>query len=319
MKAPVPLVSIVLPTFNGMGTLPAVFSAIRRQLADFSFELVVIDSSSTDGTQELARSAADRCEVISQEHFDHGLTRNRAISLCRGELIVMLSQDAEPLSDGWLAALTAPLRRDPSVAGTFARQQLRASPCPMLRFYHARDLTSSLESRVVGINGLDEYTALPPIERLQRCRFDNVCSCLRRTVWEEAPFPSTPIAEDLWWSKRALLAGHKIAYVADAVVLHSHERSARYELIRTYFVHQQLYLLFGIRTIPTLRALVVATASSVRLHLRCVFAIDARRQSGDVTRAITLAVAWPLGQFAGALAAARQMNLVRRRRIRCVS
>ena len=54
-----PLVSIVLPTQNGMATLPALLDAFDRQRIDCEFEIIAVDSSSTDGTAEFFRNRAD--------------------------------------------------------------------------------------------------------------------------------------------------------------------------------------------------------------------------------------------------------------------
>ena len=122
------------------------------------------------------------------------------------------------------------------------------------------------------------------------------------------PFRETPIAEDLAWGREALLAGHRIVYAADAVVLHSHHRSARYEFLRTYFLHRRLHDLFDLRTIPTLAALIRAVASSTALHLRLSGADEPRRR--DRRRAIALGLAWPAGQYLGGLSAARRWKLI---------
>src|SRR5919204_2279212 len=74
-----PRVSIVLPTRNGMATLPQVVDTIARQKVSFAFELVAIDSSSSDGTAEFIRMRADRVLEIPASAFNHGLSRNAAI------------------------------------------------------------------------------------------------------------------------------------------------------------------------------------------------------------------------------------------------
>src|SRR5262249_45025827 len=124
---------------------------------------------------------------------------------------------------------------------------------------------------------------------------DNVCACIRRSVWRAHPFQSTPIAEDLEWARDVLLSGGRLAYVPEATVVHSHDRSARYEFLRTYVLHRRLYQLFGLRLIPTLPALVRAVGSTLAVHIRC-------DRSG---RSVGLALAWPVGQYLGALSAAR--------------
>lgn len=289
-----PLVSIVVPTRNGAATLPALLDAIARQQVGFPFEVVAVDSGSTDGTLDLLRPRVDRVITVDAGAFDHGLTRNLGIEQARGELIVLMVQDALPASETWLSALTAPFAADPNLAGTFARQLPRPDASPIARHYLEHWAASSSVPRLAALSA-GEFARLDPMAKLACCTFDNVCSCIRRAVWARHPFRSTPIAEDVEWARDALLAGHRLAFVPEAAVFHSHDRSARYELARTYQVHRRLYDLFGVRTIPTLPLLARAVASSLRLHLRCERSL----------RAMTLAFAWPVGQYLGALSAAR--------------
>ena len=60
-----PLVSIVLLTRDGAETLPAALEAIGRQRTDFPFEIVAVDSGSTDGSLAVLERVAR--EVIHIE------------------------------------------------------------------------------------------------------------------------------------------------------------------------------------------------------------------------------------------------------------
>lgn len=288
-----PFVSIVLPTRNGARTLPALLAGIARQQVNFGFEIIAVDSSSTDGTAELLRGRVDRLLTIYAADFDHGLTRNLGVEHARGELIVLMVQDALPASNSWLAALTAPLTADGTLAGTFARQRPRPESSALTRRHLARWAASSDEPRTTAIADRAEFEALPPLAQFERCIFDNVCSCIRRSVWSRHPFAKTPIGEDIEWARDVLLAGHRLAYVPEAEVIHSHDRSASYELARTRALHRRLYELFRLRTIPSLPLLARAIASSLAVHLRCE----------RTARAIALAFVWPLGQYLGARSA----------------
>ena len=290
-----PKVSIVIPTLNGAATLPALLDGIWRQRVPFVFEVIAIDSGSTDGTVELLRARGVEVIAIDPRTFDHGLTRNHGIEHARGELVVLTVQDAEPASDTWLNALTAPFARDARLAGTFARQQARSNAGGIARHYLSLWVAAGAEPRIAELASVAEFEALTPMERLNRCAFDNVCSCIPRSVWAQHPFPSVPIGEDIAWGRTVLLAGYRLKYVPEAVVVHSHNRSARYELSRTRALHAQLYQLFGLQTIPTLPLLARAIASSVPLHVQL-------RGYGppSFARAIGWAVAWPLGQYLGA-------------------
>lgn len=307
-----PRVSIVLPAKNGMTTLPAVFDALRAQQAPCGWEVVAIDSGSTDGTLEFLRRHADRTLTIPPASFDHGLTRNAGLAEARGEYVVLLVQDAVPASPSWLAALIAPLARDPSLAGTFARQQARPEASEITRRYLDGWIAASPTARVVGLTR-DEYDGMSPLERLDRCAFDHVCAAVRRSVWLRHPYRPTPMAEDLEWAREVLCAGHRLAYVPEAVVIHSHDRGARYEYRRTFVLHHRLHTLFGVRTVPSAAALLRAIGSSSRAHLawRRASTSPVDRGIAGLARAVVLGLALPLGQYRGARAAAGGRPLAR--------
>ena len=146
------------------------------------------------------------------------------------------------------------------------------------------------------------------------CAFDNVCSCLRVSVWKAHPFHRTPIAEDLEWGMAVVLSGHKLVYVPDAAVWHSHERPVHYELQRTYLVHRQLQALFGLATVPTIGSLLRSVGATMLLHAR----IAARERRGigrALVKGTALAVALPLGQYLGARSAREGRELLRTRGI----
>jgi glycosyltransferase involved in cell wall biosynthesis len=308
-----PRISIVLPTRNGGATLPGLLDAIARQRVDTPVEIVVVDSGSTDGSAELLRHRADRFVSIAPAAFDHGLTRNLGIQHAAGELIVLTVQDAVPASDRWLEALTEPLLADSRVAGAFARQTPRPGASAVTRYYLDRYQASSDVRRTIAIGSRLELESLAPGAQLDVCTFDNVCSCIRRSIWAQHPFRPTPIGEDIEWAREVLIAGYRLAYVPEAAVVHSHDRSGAYEFERTYLLHRRLYELFGLRTIPTLPLLARAIGATLRVHHRCE---RAERPALVMSqRALALAFAWPLGQYLGGLAGVHGWKAIRTRHV----
>jgi rhamnosyltransferase len=296
----------VIPTRNGAATIANLLDAVTQQSLDGSLEVVAIDSGSTDGTAELLRGRVDRLIEIAPDAFDHGLTRNRAIAESSGDQVILLVQDAVPASPACLQHLVEPLRRDRSLAGTFARQLPHPSASRLTRRALSGWIGAQAEPRISAIDDHQAYAAMSPMERYLICVFDNVCSCIQRSVWEQHRFPRTPIAEDIEWAQEVLIAGYRIAYTPQATVRHSHERSLRYELARTYQTHQRLYQLFELRTVPSLRHLTRAWLATIATHISCL-----REGPGpspgpaEVLRALGLAMVWPAGQYLGARAAAR--------------
>ena len=141
----------------------------------------------------------------------------------------------------------------PRLPVTFARQKPAAGASRVTTHYLGQWIAAQSEPRIVGPLAASTYAQMSPSERHAACAFDNVCSCVRLSVWAVHQFPATPIAEDLEWARDVLLAGHRLAYVPEAVVEHSHDRSVTYELQRTYLVHQRLQAIFGLSTVPTTR------------------------------------------------------------------
>ncbi len=308
-----PLVSVVVPTRNGASTIGDLVDGVHAQRAPFAFEMVAVDSGSTDATVGMLTARGVRVLPVSPASFDHGATRNFGIAATHGELVVLTVQDARPASPDWLERLVQPLQGDGSLAGTYSRQVPRDDASPLTRHYLGRGLASAIEPRVQSLAGGEEELArLTPMERYRRCVFDNVSAALRRSVWERHPFPSTPIAEDVEWARTVLLAGHRLAYVPDSVVVHSHDRPARYELHRTYLVHQRLRTLFGLRTVPTAWDAAGGVAASAFSHLKVLLeAGDVRPRA--VARGLALAAAFPLGQYLGARSADTGKDLLRPR------
>lgn len=291
-------ISVVIPTKNGAATLPALLEALGRQTIEVPVEIVAVDSGSTDDTVAILERHAATVVPIAPDAFNHGTTRNLGVQHARGSLVVLMVQDAIPRDTRWLAALVSPFADRPTLAGTFARQVPRDDASPLTRWALSQWRGASETPRVVSVADAPALDALDPFAQLETCTFDNVCSCIRRSIWERFPFQPTTIAEDVVWARAVLSAGYELAYVPDAVVVHSHERSARYEFARTYVLHRRLHQLFGLRTIPSARSLAISIASTLRAHLRH----ECSRRS------LALAVAWPLGQYLGALSAVRRWD-----------
>jgi rhamnosyltransferase len=309
-----PLVSIVIPTLNGAVSLRRLLASLAEQDASFPREVIAIDSGSTDDTVQTLRGHGVRVEMAPAGTFNHGETRNTALSCAHGEFAVLIVQDAVPANRHWLAELIRPLLKDDRLAGTYARQKPWPDASRLTTHYLAKWAAATAEPRTVGPLGSSEYHTMSPADRHFTCAFDNVCSCIRMAVWRAHPFKRTPIAEDLEWAKEVLTSGYRLAYVPSAMVWHSHERGFRYELERTYLVHQRLQSLFGLSTVPDLPSLMRAMCSTLPLHLR-VAAAEKARPGRLLFRAAGLAVAWPLGQYLGARSAREGRELLQTKRV----
>jgi rhamnosyltransferase len=206
--------SVLIPVRNGGPDLERCLEAVAAQRIPRQVEVVVVDSSSTDGSADLARAHGARVETIPLAEFNHGATRNLAAELSSGEVLVFTSQDAYAEGSDWLQRLTRPLEADPDLAGVYGRQLPRHDATPPERFF--LDFLYGPEPRTQRAGGPDELS-------METTLFSNVNAAIRRSAWEQFRFADDIImSEDQEWAVRVLLAGHALAYEPEAAVRHSH-------------------------------------------------------------------------------------------------
>ncbi len=301
MSSP-PRVSLVLPTWNAGPLLAEVLAAVDDQPGAGDLERVAVDSGSRDDTVPILQRHGFRVLTIPQKTFNHGATRDLAIEQTRGDIVLLLTQDATPADKAWLPSLVAAYR-DPAVAAAWCRQIPRPDCNPLLR---RRILEWMGDRSTLTVQRLPEgrqLADLTPMEQLRLCAFDNVASSVRRSAWERFRFGWRRFGEDITFGRRVIEAGHAIAFVPDAAVIHSHRTTPKQEGKRVYCDHQNLFALFGLRVIPDLahckRAVRDGGAHFVK-QVQAEPGLDAvqRRELEEWARGYAAWTAW--GQYLGA-------------------
>jgi len=288
--------SLVIPTKNGGPLFKAAIGALENQTYWVQTEFIVIDSGSSDNTVEIARNAGAKIVEIPPESFNHGATRDLGISIASCELVVLMVQDAIAQGTNLLETI---LRQfdDPEVAGVYARQV----PQPDADLITQRNLnnwlTGRLEREVRKMESLEWYEALSPIEKYFFCNFDNVCSAIRKSVWQEQKFGDVAFGEDIDWAERVLKKGWRIVFEPEAAVVHSHNRPMLYEYKRTYVCHRKLYQQFGLRLVPTLRGIYRSWLFSTLKDMKYIGA-----QAAPIACKATLIAKIPFLNFLSAIA-----------------
>jgi rhamnosyltransferase len=263
-------VSVAIPTKNGGARFGECLAAIRAQILDRPYEIVVIDSGSTDSTLRYCREFGVRLLEIDPASFNHGLTRNQAIAAAEGEYVALLTHDAVPLGTDWLQRLVDALDETPGAAGAYGQQVMRADVTPYQR-WRLEQWAATRQARVVQqIADGAAFERLTPLEKLALVAFDDVNSCIRRRVWETIPFARVEFGEDIDWGLRVLRAGHAIVYEPRARVEHSHNDSIWRDFKRVYADHRNLNRLFGMQQVPTMSAVARCTVGGVSVLWRSV-------------------------------------------------
>lgn len=179
--------------------------------------VLVVNSSSDDGTVELAQSMGAETMVVARVAFNHGLTRELARRRLGTPICVMLTPDAYAQDDGFIGRLTAPIREG-AVAVAYGRQVARAGADALERI--GRDFNYPDESHVRSLADWPRFGSYTHF-----C--SNACAAWSNTALDAiGGFKPTLVSEETIAVAELLARGESIAYVADAVVEHSHAQGA---------------------------------------------------------------------------------------------
>jgi len=210
-------ISIIILSKNAGVSFATLLQRLSSQKLAGSYEIIVLDSGSTDSTLEIAHSFPTKITRIKPEEFHHGRTRNLGAELASGRILVYITQDALPLYDNWLQKLTEDLN-DPRVAMVVGRQIPWPDTKPPEKFFYSYYFP---EHKIEVVSGAPDYYR-------DNMFISNVNSAIKKDVWQQFKFSEKVVlAEDKEFARRALLAGWKIVYRPDAVVYHAHDFSLR--------------------------------------------------------------------------------------------
>lgn len=211
-----PQVSIVMRSYNEAWALKGTLPALKaQQLTDW--ELIVIDSGSTDGSQELIRAFSPRHFIqITPREYNPSRVMNHGMRLAASELCVFLNADATPQGTDWLGPLVRALRQ-PKVGAVFGRQIPRPDCQAVFACDYDRCFGPNRESAK-----WDHF-------------FSMVSSGLTKSVWALRGFrEDLQYAEDDEYTRWCKSQGYEVLYVPDSVVMHSHNYTVEQAYKRSF-------------------------------------------------------------------------------------
>lgn len=220
------VLSLILPTWNGAVSLRELLDSLSRQSVSFH-ELLIVDSSSEDDTVAVAKEFSAEVLIIPQDEFDHGGTRTMMARKARGDIIIFLTQDIVPASTDALEKLIRPLLSDETIAATYGRQL--PAPDATLLAAHLRSFNYPPQTVVRSFADRERFG-------LQTVFMSNSFAAYRRNALAEVDYFKTGLifGEDTCAVGRLLLQGYKVAYVAEAMVFHSHNYTCLQEFRRSF-------------------------------------------------------------------------------------
>jgi GT2 family glycosyltransferase len=211
-----PRVSVLIPAYNELDHTVACLLALSQSPPEVAFEVVLADDCSTDpGIAKLAQ-VANLIYLRQPRNIGFVHNCNAAFARCRGEYVLLLNNDAQPLA-GAIDRMVAALDADPAVAAVgpkllYPEGRLQEAGCT---------IRPNGESDMVGLFA-------DPLEG-GYCRDRDVTYCsgaalmLRRSRVGETlfdPMFAPAYCEDADLCLRLIAAGHRVRYIHDASVVH---------------------------------------------------------------------------------------------------
>jgi rhamnosyltransferase len=202
-----PLYSVIIRAYNEEKYVGRLLEGILQQRVKGKVEIILVDSGSTDATISIARRYPVNILQIQPEEFTFGRSLNRGISQARGEFIIIASAHVYPVYPDWIVRLVAPFS-DQKVALTYGKQRGGSS-------------TKYSEHQVFA-------RWFPEISNPQQSHpfYNNANAAIRRSLWNDYHYDeSLSGLEDLAWAQVVIDKGYRIAYVAEAEIVHVHNET----------------------------------------------------------------------------------------------
>lgn len=197
------MISVVIPAYNEVHTLPDCLKALALQtlLPD---EVIVVDDGSSDGTVEVTRQPG--VKVIQQSHQGPAAARNLGARQARGDLILFTDADCQPDRE-WVAQMVAPFS-DPQVVGVKGAYRCRENRVVPRFVQQEYESKYARMVRQPGIDFIDTYSA----------------GYRREVFFQNEGFdPALMKLQDQEFSFRLARKGYRLVFAPQARVYHRHD------------------------------------------------------------------------------------------------
>lgn len=123
-----PRISVVTPLFNCLAATQEMVASLQASMAGGeSYEIILVDDGSTDGTREwLSGLGAPFRVLLNERNMGYGASTNRGAAIARGEILALLNNDLI-LRRGWLRPMLDAMESHGPRAGLVGNVQINAA------------------------------------------------------------------------------------------------------------------------------------------------------------------------------------------------
>lgn len=225
------IVDVVIPTYKPDVRLLKLIDSLCEQTVEVN--RIVLMNTEEKYIENLFRGRKfeknlKKVEVrnVSAWEFDHGKTRNKGEDGSNADYILYMTQDAIPEDETLIEKMVLAFS-EPLIASVYARQIPRDDASYQEVF--SRGFNYPAKSSIKSLDDLDRLG-------IKTFFCSNACAMYRRDVFEKlGRFPVNMIFnEDMVYAHKVITNGYKIAYAADAHVVHSHNYTNKQQFKRNF-------------------------------------------------------------------------------------
>lgn len=218
-------ISVIIPTYKPDHVFAELLEKLQSQTVQADRIIIMNTEEQYWGETELPSNA--EVHHLSLQEFDHGGTRSRAVEICDGDIFICMTQDAMPADAHLIEELVKALDSDEKIAVAYARQLAGENSGEIEKF--TRVFNYPEESCVKGKEQLDTLG-------IKTYFCSNVCAAYKKDIFLglDGFIRHTIFNEDMLFAAKAVQAGYRIAYAADARVYHSHDYTSIQQFHRNF-------------------------------------------------------------------------------------
>ena len=220
-------IDVIIPVYRPGKEFWELLKRLSKQT--YSIHKMILMNTGEAPWKEEAEKEFPNCEVhlLTKENFDHGGTRHEGTTYSQADYLLFMTQDAMPADEFLVENLLKVFESDKTIKAAYARQ-LPNETCREIEKY-TRSFNYPEESKVKSMEDLDQLG-------IKTFFCSNVCAMYEKATYESRGgfVRRTIFNEDMIYAGGLVKAGYKIAYVADAKVVHSHNYNAVEQFHRNF-------------------------------------------------------------------------------------
>ena len=220
-------VDVIIPAYHPGKEFATLIKRLEKQSVPIH-RIIVMNTEESMWNKEWEK-LSDVMEIhhLAKSEFDHGGTRAQAAELSDADVMIFMTQDAMPADRELLAELLKALEQDENIAAAYARQ-LPNAECSFVERY-TRAFNYPDRSVVKTKEDMDQYG-------VKTFFCSNVCAAYKKDIYEKQGgfVRRTIFNEDMIYAGGLIQEGYRIAYAAEARVIHSHNYNCMQQFHRNF-------------------------------------------------------------------------------------